>query len=167
MKRLFIVIVSAGLLLSSCAKNGVQTPTALSSYNLSAYANDEQVTFNATAIKYADTVLDIYGTWNTNINQTYILNILNIRLNNNTKVVGTYNLNSVSEGQYYAYQTGTPPPPYTFYFTSTNSYAGSLKIFSYDSVHRTITGTFNFTGFNSASNATISINNGSFNSVKY
>jgi len=167
MKRLFVLIVSIGLLLQSCAKDGVQTPTALSSYNLSAYANDELVTYNATAIKYGDTVLDIYGVWNTNINQTYILNILDIRLNNNPKVVGTYTLNAVSEGQYYAYQSGTTPPPYTFYYTSTGNYMGSVKIFSYDSIHKTISGTFNFTGFNMSSNATISVNNGSFNSVPY
>jgi len=167
MKRSSILIVSICLLLSSCAKNGVQTPTALSSYNLSAYANDELITFNASAVKYGDTVLNIYGTWTTNINQTYILNLLNIRLNSNSKVVGTYSLNSVSEGEYYAYQTGTTPPPYTFNYNTTYSYPGSIKIFSYDSVHRTITGTFNFTGYNKSSNATISINNGSFNNVKY
>ena len=167
MKRLFVLIVSIGLLLQSCAKDGVQTPTALSSYNLSAYANDELVTYNATAIKYGDTVLDIYGVWNTNINQTYKIELLNIRLNSNYKVVGTYTLDAVSAGKYYAYQSGSTPPPYTFYYNTNASYAGTVKIFSYDSVHKTVSGTFSFTGFNMASNATISINNGSFNSVPY
>ena len=162
---LLLLIVSLGLLLPSCAKQGVQVPTALSSYNLSAYANDEQVTFNATAINHSDTILDIYGVWNTNINQTYILNLLHIPISK-THLTGTFLLNSVNEGQYYAYQAGTTPPPYTFYFTSTNSYAGTLKIFAFDTIKRSIAGTFSFTGFNSASNATISINNGQF-SLKY
>jgi hypothetical protein len=161
---LLLLIVSSGLLLPSCAKNGVQTPTALSSYNMSAYANDELVTFNASAVNYNDSVIDIYGTWVTNINQTYIMQLLNLKVKNR-KVIGTYSLDNVSEGNYYAYQTGTTPPPYTFNYNTTLGINGTVKIFSYDTVHNTISGTFNFTGYYTESNSTISINNGSFNSV--
>lgn len=157
-----IIFLASALLLESCAKDGVQVPTPLSTYNLSAYANNEFTTFNATATNHGDTVLDIYSSWTTNIGQTYNLNLLNLQFKSNP--VGTYTLNEISEGDYYSVQSGSSPPVTVFYYQTAHDYQGTVKITSYDNINNTITGTFSFTGINSGQN-TININNGVFNRI--
>ncbi|HWY99349.1 MAG TPA: hypothetical protein VNY36_09700 [Bacteroidia bacterium] len=161
-----IVIIVIGALFSSCAKSGVQALTPLSSYNMSAYANNNLITFNATTTDYYDTLLNIYGTWVTNINDTYILNFRNIRPKTGYK--GTYTLTSYTKfytfGEYYAYSTGTKPPPYIFNYFSEAGY--TLTIDSYDPVKRTISGVFSFTGYDATTTETININNGVFTNLQ-
>lgn len=151
-------------LLSSCGKDGAQVPTALSSSNLSGYANNEYITFNGTAINHGDTVLDIYGTWATNIGQTYNLNMLNLKFKGTSSLKGSYQLNDVSEGEYYSYYTGSSSTSYVFYYNTNGSNIGTVIITAYDAINNTVTGTFSFTGINTGQN-TISINNGAFNRI--
>ncbi|MGP8215332.1 MAG: DUF6252 family protein [Bacteroidia bacterium] len=152
-----ILIFTVAALFSSCGKNGVETLTPLSSYNMNGYANSQVITFNAAATDYYDT-LDIYGTWNSNINYTYILNMRNIKLLK--KYVGTYSLNS-GAAIYAAYPTGSNPPSYLFNYTS---YSGTMSIYKYDSIHRIISGTFSFNG--TYAGESINISNGQFSNVK-
>jgi hypothetical protein len=159
-----ILIIATGVFLSSCVKNGVETPRPLSSYNVDAYSDNEYITFNATTKDYYDTLLNMYGIWVTNINYTYILNFVNIRPVKGYK--GTYALYSAppyTYANYAGYVTGSNPPSYSFNFYSQS---GSLSISSYDSVNRTITGTFSFTGYQASNQSLVSINNGNFIAVK-
>jgi hypothetical protein len=161
-----IVTIIGGALFSSCAKSGVQALTPLSSYNLSAYANHTLITFNATTVDYHDTLLNIYGTWVTNINETYILNFRNIRPKSGYK--GTYVLTNYTKfytyAEYAAYTTGTVPPPYSFDYIS--DYGFTLNITSFDAVKRTISGNFSFSAYSATTTESISINNGQFSNLQ-
>ena len=108
------VIFAAGILFSSCAKNGVIVPTPLSSYNLSAYSDNEFITFSAAVTDYADTMFDIKGTWVTNIGETYELNMLHLKPSVKGYYTGTYILNLNPQGLYYAYKTGSSSTNYVF-----------------------------------------------------
>src|ERR1700722_4170320 len=156
-----ILITAASMLFSSCAKSGVEQPTALSSYNMSAYANNELLTFNASAINHGDTILDIVGNWPTNIGKTYVLNIFHIKIYVKLKyLVGTYNLGTQPDAVYGAYPTSTTPIRYDFYYYTDRADTGTLRITSFDSATTSISGTFDFTGGNTATGANIYISNG-------
>jgi|GEM_PF-2595467 hypothetical protein len=160
------VIFATAILFSSCAKNGVELPVPLSSYNLSAYTNDELLTFNATATDYGDSVFDIQGTWVTNIGETYQLDMMHIKLSKVGYYVGTYYLTQSPQGTYSAYKTGSSSTSYIFDYYTTPSFNGALIINKFNSTARTITGTFSFTGYNYSTSNSININHGSFTNLK-
>ncbi len=162
-----IVIVTIGMLFSSCAKSGVEQPTGLSSYNMSAYNNNQLLTFNASAINHGDTILDIIGNWPTNIGKTYVLDIFHIKIYVKLKyLVGTYNLGTKPDAVYGAYPTGSNPIKFDFYYYTDRADTGTLRITSFDSATTSISGTFDFNGANSATGGNIYITNGSFTNVK-
>ncbi|HXP51470.1 MAG TPA: DUF6252 family protein, partial [Bacteroidia bacterium] len=129
-------------------------------------ANNEYITFNATATDYGDSVFDIKGTWVTNIGETYELNLLHIKLNMLGNYQGTFYLNQGSQGIYCAYKTGSSSTNYVFNYNTTSVNNGALIISKFNSTARTITGTFSFTGANSQSGNVININHGSFTNLK-
>jgi hypothetical protein len=162
------VILVAGILFSSCTKN--DQPAPLTSYNMSAYANGEFVTFNATITNYGDSNIAIWSTWVTNINETYDLNISYVEVNKG--FIGNYTFGS-SAGyvQYQAYPTYSVSNGYLFQY---EAHSGSFSITAYDSINKTISGTFNCVGVGGAGNnvsqnssypSTIDITNGVFTKV--
>ncbi len=167
-----LAFLIASALLASCKKEQTQ-PTPLTSYNMSAYANSELLTFNANFINSGDSNITIQGVWVTNINETYDLNLY--LLNARKGFIGTYSLGlTTGSALYHTYPTYSVSAGYLFQYQTDATHTGSFSITAYDSINKTISGTFNFTGVGGAgANATsqssypstINITNGVFTKI--
>ncbi len=148
MKKWLLLLGGFGFIIS-CSKieqkiTQQPAPTPLSSYNMSAYSNGDFLTFNATA-SVTNSNLSIQGQWVvTNLNETYNLVFSGITISKG--YVGNYELKGFLKDQYDAYITHPNPSGYVFYYASdsTNN-SGALSITAFDSINKTISGTFNFT----------------------
>lgn len=166
--RLSVFIFFATILYLSCTNlQNSPKPTPLNSYNMSAYASGEFLTFNAFCSNDGDSILSIMGEWTTNISADYDLNFYNIK--NTKNYIGTYTLNTSPNAEYHAVQIPTSGS-YLFAYSTDATHTGSLSITAYDSINKTISGTFNFIGTgcsncNTSSPAVINITNGVFTKV--
>jgi hypothetical protein len=170
--RPLALIFVAIVLFSSCSKEyQVPQPTPLSSYNLSAYANGELLTFNTTsdAAVPADSIINIYGRWEpANVpSYTYDMNLWGIKVSKG--YIGVY---SLTNAEYIA----TDGNSFALFCYQTSATPGTFSITEYDSINKTISGTFTFTAINSNPNpphnvdissypSTITLTNGVFTKV--
>jgi len=161
-------IISAIVFFFSCTKaKDVFAPTLypLSSYNMSANSSGQFLTFNATASYGSyDTIITISAGWNNADGQgsTYHMNFNALAVSKG--YIGTYPVSAVF--------SGINTSSIGSLFTYTSSLNSSISITAYDSINKTITGTFSFaaTGGASSSNnqyypASINVTNGVFTKV--
>jgi len=177
--RASVFVFVTTILFSSCTKQN-DLPAPLSSYNLSAYANGELLTFNAVASTYfttpgSDTLLTIGATWNTNLinNDEYQLTFSNIKFKKG--FVGRYNLDSTEQAVFDDVPLQAVNQGFDFYYATDSTHTCSISINTYDSINKTISGTFSFTGVGGPvygtgrtapySSPTLSLTNGAFKKV--
>jgi hypothetical protein len=159
--KILSISIAIAVLFISCGKD--ELPTPLTSYNFSATANGEFVTYNAVATYNPNQdTMNIAATWITNIGQTYQLELERIHYLQGFK--GTYQLNGYpgTFAEYVGYTLN--PTSMTFAYFTTQKYTGTVNISTYDTIAHTISGTFSFQAFD-GDETVVNVSNGVFTKV--
>ncbi len=168
---LTVFMLSVVALFYSCQKSTINIFSQLrpmSSYNLSAYSGSQLLTFNSNASGIDSTIyssITINGSWygaDPGVD-TYDITLKSAPISKG--YVGTYNLTAT-----FGSWNGNGPSGNIFVYTSQNPCY--LSITAFDSINRTISGTFSFSGTGGAGAgnnnkypSTVTISNGVFTKV--
>ncbi len=165
------LVLGAAILFYSCEKNTINifsSLNTLSSYNVSAYSGSQLLTFTANASGIDSTIyssITINGNWYGADpgGDAFDISLKSAPISKG--YVGTYPLTAV----FGAFNADIPSGNI---FSYSSQSPCSLSITSYDSINKTISGTFSFSGTGGASAgnnnkypATVTISNGIFTKV--